>query len=157
MHIDTKKLKGTVPSKIVARLAGLGWVGKSCLFINPQYGPRVRLKTILTDAPFQPGKIMENRCDDCRECVDACPADAISNSFSLTRDKHYYASTCMEYGRQRGRSLKWSIGNPCGLCVYICPYGGMEKKPKPKKVAITQAKRITAFSKADTHYRLATA
>ena len=40
--------------KTAAHLAGLGWIGKSCLLITPEAGPRVRWATVLTDAPLQP-------------------------------------------------------------------------------------------------------
>jgi epoxyqueuosine reductase QueG len=42
--VDSSKLAGTVSHKLVANLAGLGWVGKNCLLITQDYGPRIRLK-----------------------------------------------------------------------------------------------------------------
>ena len=38
--------------KLAAHMAGLGWIGKSCLLITPEAGPRVRWATVLTDAPI---------------------------------------------------------------------------------------------------------
>jgi len=38
--------------KLAAHLAGLGWIGKSCLLVTPQVGPRVRWISVLTDAPL---------------------------------------------------------------------------------------------------------
>ena len=40
--------------KLAAHLAGLGWIGKSCLLVTPEVGPRVRWTTVLTDAPLEP-------------------------------------------------------------------------------------------------------
>ncbi len=34
-------------------MAGLGRIGKSCLLITPEAGPRVHWATVLTDAPMQ--------------------------------------------------------------------------------------------------------
>ena len=51
-HTNMEKLSGMISHKMVARLAGLGWIGKSCLLVTPQAGPRVRWATILTDAPL---------------------------------------------------------------------------------------------------------
>ena len=47
--LHNKSYYGAFPHKTAATLAGLGWIGKSALFIHHQYGPRVRLGTILTD------------------------------------------------------------------------------------------------------------
>ncbi len=69
-----------ISHKAVARMAGLGWQGKSLLLINPEYGPRVRLVTILTDMPLTPDGPVKNRCGACLECVQACPASAIKNA-----------------------------------------------------------------------------
>jgi epoxyqueuosine reductase QueG len=37
-------------------LAGLGWIGKSCSLISPHFGPRLRLVTVLTNAPLKAGQ-----------------------------------------------------------------------------------------------------
>jgi len=55
-NIYSSKLAGLVSHKLVGRLAGLGWIGKNGLFLTPQDGHRVRMATILTDAPLKTGK-----------------------------------------------------------------------------------------------------
>ena len=65
--------------KLAAHLAGLGWIGKSCLLVTPQVGPRVRWTSVLTDAPLAAtGMPMEQQCGDCTECVDICPVQAFT-------------------------------------------------------------------------------
>ncbi len=55
--------------------AGLGWIGKTALFVSPEFGPAVRLATVFTDLELPTGEpVTESRCGDCRACVDACPA-----------------------------------------------------------------------------------
>ncbi|HEX2950293.1 MAG TPA: 4Fe-4S binding protein, partial [Armatimonadota bacterium] len=77
--VDQEELLGPFSHKLAARLAGLGWIGKSCMLITPERGPRVRWVTVLTDMPFAtPAQPMERRCGSCRQCVDACPAGAFS-------------------------------------------------------------------------------
>lgn len=52
--------------------AGLGWIGKQTLLITPEYGPRVMLATVLTDAPFKTAKpITESRCGVCSMPISA--------------------------------------------------------------------------------------
>lgn len=121
--IDSEKLRGAISHKLAASLAGLGWIGKSCLLITPEYGPRVRFATILTDAPLDTGSPIDERCGDCRECVDACPVGAFTGAKfdpSEPREARFNARLCREYGRKREEKLGEGL---CGLCVYICPYG----------------------------------
>lgn len=46
--------------KAVARAAGLGWIGKSAVFVSKKFGPRVCLGVVLTDMPLNPGKPSKN-------------------------------------------------------------------------------------------------
>lgn len=39
---DDERICGIFSHKLAAHLAGLGWIGKSCLLITPEHGPRVR-------------------------------------------------------------------------------------------------------------------
>ena len=44
-----------------------------------QYGPYVRFVFIVTDAPLETDKPFDKKlCDECGECVAACPGKAIS-------------------------------------------------------------------------------
>lgn len=65
--------------KRMAQLAGLGSMGKNSLIINPDYGPWIRLQSILTDAPLVPDKeFTRDLCGECTRCVDACPTAALT-------------------------------------------------------------------------------
>jgi len=65
--------------KKMAQLAGLGAIGKNSLVINPEYGPWIRLQSILTDAPLVPDEpYTQDQCKDCTRCIDACPTGALS-------------------------------------------------------------------------------
>lgn len=71
---DNGKIAGIFSQKLAAHLAGLGWIGKSCLLITPDHGPRVRWVTVLTDAPLHPTGIpLEPRSGECTACADICP------------------------------------------------------------------------------------
>ncbi len=71
---DDEHICGVFSQKLAAHLAGLGWIGKSCLLVTPDHGPRVRWVTVLTDTPLKPtGFPMEPRCGKCTACVDICP------------------------------------------------------------------------------------
>lgn len=70
--VDHDRICGAFSHKLGARLCGFGWIGKSCLLITPQNGPRVRWVSVLTDAPLEPtGEGVFRLSDICREssCV----------------------------------------------------------------------------------------
>jgi epoxyqueuosine reductase len=122
---DTERICGVFSHKLAGHLAGLGWIGKSCLLITPDVGPRVRWATVLTDAPLvKTGEPMPERCGDCRECVDICPVRAFTGQpfrESQPREIRYDAAKCDRYlASMREKDAELAV---CGLCLYVCPYG----------------------------------
>lgn len=120
-----KTLSTPLPHKTVATRAGLGWIGKSALLITREYGPAVRLATVLTDAPIEPGNpIDDSRCGDCVKCVERCPAEAIVGDNwhkGSERQSIYDAHACCAMAR----SLAGPKGIPatiCGICIDACPW-----------------------------------
>ena len=128
--MDETNLLGSISHKAVARMAGLGWQGKSLLLITPEYGPRVRLVTVLTDMSLTPDRPIKNHCGKCLECVQACPASAIknssTNSFYETRDVALDLEKChqklIEFKNLPGIGTRI-----CGVCIRVCPYGKKKK------------------------------
>ena len=111
--VDWESQKGHLSHKWVAKLAGLGWIGRSTLLINPQHGARVRYVTILTDLPLPCGSPLSLDCGGCRSCIPLCPAGAIS-------EKGYDMAACVE--KLKEFSSRRGIGVLiCGMCVKACP------------------------------------
>lgn len=123
-----EKICAVFSHKLAAHLAGLGWIGKSCLLVTPEAGPRVRWTTILTDAPLETGTPMGTRCGDCRECVDACPVKAFTGrdfTEAEPREARYDARRCEKYLNGLEASTGYGV---CGMCLYICPHGKKVEK-----------------------------
>ena len=118
-------LQGIFSHKYAACSSGLGYVGKSGLFISDENGPRVRLGTILTDYPFEElGQVMESQCGECRKCVDACPAMAIRGEEwepGKEREKIVDAKACSDFMKKEFQMI--GRGVVCGVCMKVCPNG----------------------------------
>jgi len=123
-RVNDERLWAEASHKLSAHLAGLGWIGKSCLLVTPGNGPRVRWATVFTDAPMRAtGDGMEEQCGECRECVDVCPVGAFTGrSFrpEEPREARYDAHKCDKYFQTIARRNEMAV---CGLCLYVCPRG----------------------------------
>ena len=126
---------GIFSQKLAAHMAGLGWIGKSCLLVTPDHGPRVRWVTVLTDAPLEPtGSPMAPRCGECTACVDICPQHAFSGrAFSPDepREVRFDAAACDRYYRELEKSS--GVAGVCGLCVWACPHGRKKRSGSGKQ------------------------
>jgi epoxyqueuosine reductase QueG len=120
--VDRTKLISVFSHKLAAHLAGLGWVGRNCLLITPEHGPRVRWGTVLTDAPLEAGTPMDEMCQDCYACVKGCPVHAFTGqTFDKPRPRSdiFAAEACDHYLHEREQTGHMA----CGICVYVCPHG----------------------------------
>ncbi len=121
---DDENICGIFSQKLAANLAGLGWIGKSCLLITPANGPRVRWVTILTDASLAPtGSPMKSRCGKCTKCVDVCPSHAFTGREfhpDEPREARFDAAACEQYFAKVEQEKGVAV---CGVCLYVCPYG----------------------------------
>jgi len=77
---DWGLMRGAVSHKEIGRLAGHGFIGRSSLLVNPEYGAGVRYATILTDMPLKTDKPVDIVCGECTACVAACPSKAIKKN-----------------------------------------------------------------------------
>lgn len=122
--IDKENHQGAFSNKLAAHMAGLGWIGKSCLLVTPQVGPRVRWATVLTDAPIDPtGMPMDERCGSCTECVDICPVHAFTGRpfrEDEPRSMRFDVFKCRAHQQKLEEEKGFHL---CGLCLYVCPHG----------------------------------
>ena len=113
--IDWEKQRGHLSHKEVAQQAGLGWIGRNNLLVNPEFGSRIRLVTVLTDFPISCDKALENGCGECRDCLEICPAKAIRE-----RTEDFDRLAC--YRKLDEFRKVCNIGHHiCGICVKACP------------------------------------
>ncbi len=108
---DQRFVKALFSYKDAAVLAGLGTLGRNSLLITPEFGPRVRLACLLTEAPVAATPPMrKDLCIGCNACLRECPARAIQEPepgqpYALNR------FACRAY-RQAGLV--------CSVCLKVC-------------------------------------
>jgi epoxyqueuosine reductase QueG len=108
---DQRFQEGLLSYKHVAEVAGMGRIGWHSLLITGEFGPRVRLACLITEALLEPSpRAFENFCQGCGACVTSCPAKA----FEVPGDGMAYAMnkfSCRAY-RQAGLT--------CSFCMKVC-------------------------------------
>ncbi|WDL98662.1 tRNA epoxyqueuosine(34) reductase QueG [Alicyclobacillus sp. ALC3] len=107
----------------VAERAGIGWVGKNCMFFTPPYGSYVFLGTLGVDINIPPNALEQTAaCGTCSLCLDACPTGALLGPGVID------ATRCLSYVTQmKGiipRDLRKALGRRvfgCDTCQWVCP------------------------------------
>ena len=122
---DPAGIRGDFPQKTAATQAGLGWIGRHCQLVTRPFGPWVRLGTVFTDLALPCGPPVERHfCGNCRRCVEACPAGALTgNPWQpvVPRAAILDAGACDRW--KKDRYFRYHGGHNCGICSAACPYG----------------------------------
>jgi epoxyqueuosine reductase QueG len=127
--IDGLYWRSYISHKAIARAAGVGWIGRNLLLITPEFGPRLRLASILTDMPLKAGKPAKNRCGKCKECIDHCITKALHFSEFENypeREEVFDVDKCAS--KLKEFAADPNIGTMvCGICIKVCPWGKKNK------------------------------
>ncbi len=122
---DPMTMSTVLPHKTAATLSGLGWIGKCALLVTKEFGSVVRLTTVLTDAELPPGKPVEfSRCGKCNDCVEACPAHAVSGKLwtaGINRESFFNAFACRKTAFEQAARIGVHE-TICGRCIVACPH-----------------------------------
>lgn len=122
VRIESMVDTGELSDRAVAERAGVGWSGKNCSIITPEYGSWVYLGELVTNLPLPADHPIEEGCGDCNICVDACPTGALVQGGQLD------AQRCIAYLTQVKDFIpdefRGKIGNRlygCDTCQTVCP------------------------------------
>ena len=121
--------RAPISAKDIAVHAGMGWIGKSDLFITPEWGPRVSLVGLVLNCDeLVPGTpITESKCGDCHACVDACPFHNIKGAEwapGRPREERVDYARCSEMRARAKKVLHRKMA--CAKCICSCPIGAKE-------------------------------
>ena len=108
--------------------------GRNCQLISKPYGPWLRLGTVFMNLPsdfFDSGEenlfgepVERSFCGDCQECVEACPADALTGNLwqpGIPRERLLDARQCDNWKKEH--YYQFHKGHNCGICAAVCPFG----------------------------------
>lgn len=119
-YVDT----GPIVERVLAKYAGVGWIGKNTCIINQKKGSWLFLGVILSSLALQPDMPAPDRCGSCTRCIEACPTDAIIAPYQLDSNR------CISYLtiEKRGsipEPVRAGMGRQvfgCDICQDVCPW-----------------------------------
>src|SRR5258706_5814280 len=123
-YVDT----GPIVERVVAKYAGIGWIGKNTCIINQKLGSWMFLGVILTslDLDHGVGLPAPDRCGTCTRCIDACPTDALIAPYQLDSNKCISYLTIEKRGAlPQDEELRSEMGRHvfgCDICQDVCPW-----------------------------------
>lgn len=114
-----------------AARAGLGWIGRNGCLIHPRLGSWVVLGELVLTAELEPDLPVEDRCGDCRACLEACPVSALSGPDGRDLD----ARRCLSYWTVEAREPLPAeleahlVLFGCDRCQEVCPHNLAAERP----------------------------
>jgi epoxyqueuosine reductase len=116
---------GPVLERDLAQRAGLGWVGKNGMLINPQTGSYFLLAEILLGIPLKvDSPFPTDHCGSCTRCIEACPTDCILPNRTLDA-RRCLSYLTIELKGEIPPELRPNLGNwvfGCDICQQVCPW-----------------------------------
>jgi epoxyqueuosine reductase len=105
---------GELSDRAVAQRAGIGWSGKNCAVLTPEFGSYVYLGEMITSVPFAPDSPMEDQCGSCTACIEACPTEALVQGGQIN------AQRCIAFLTQTKAAIPEEFRDKIGNRVYGC-------------------------------------
>ena len=135
----TSRVRGVVDTaplleREFAKLAGIGWIGKNTMLLNPLLGSYFFIACLLTDVEFAVSDpFTTSHCGTCTACLDACPTNAFPQAGVLDATRCISYLTIEHRGpiplELRSGVGQWLFG--CDICQEVCPWNRKPERRDP--------------------------
>jgi len=136
-----------VLDKAWAEKSGLGWIGKHSNLLTQQVGSFYFIAELIIDLDLDSDSPVTDHCGTCTACIDACPTQAITESYVVDGSKciSYFTIELKENipTAYKGKFDDWMFG--CDICQDVCPWNKFSKphseplfNPHPELLSMTK-------------------
>ena len=120
---------GPLRDRYLALRAGLGFVGRNQMMINPKYGSYFFIAYMTFNAPIEPDPPAEwspaVQCQNCGACIRSCPGNAMGADGGFAMERCRSGIT-----QKKGTLEPWeldifyrdSVIFGCDICQTVCPH-----------------------------------
>jgi epoxyqueuosine reductase QueG len=143
LKIEKNMARGSLSLTHCARDASFGTLGDNTLFIHPEFGNRLALAAVITEAVLEKSPLPSSLpvCSHCNRCIDACPALALQKGkvdMLACRNLAAYLPGPLLPLARRALQWEWScslssflvnrigpyvrVRPGCSECLVSCPY-----------------------------------
>jgi epoxyqueuosine reductase len=137
-HFTARVFTDSAPvmDKVWAQKSGLGWIGKHSNLINKKMGSFFFIGEIICDLDIEPDGPIKDYCGTCTKCIDACPTEAITQSYLVDGSKCIsYATIELKANLNIPKTFKthmenWAFG--CDICQDVCPWNRFSQPHQTK-------------------------
>jgi epoxyqueuosine reductase len=120
---------GPVNERVLAKHAGLGWLGKNTLLLNQKLGSWFFLGVILTTLELTPTAGAaemppKDFCGSCTKCIEACPTQALVEPYVMD-SRLCIAYLTIEFRGSIPEQMREPMGRHvfgCDICQDVCPW-----------------------------------
>jgi epoxyqueuosine reductase len=131
---EVKVFVDTAPvmEKPFGQAAGLGWQGKHTNLVSRKLGSWFFLGAIFTTLDLAADETHDDRCGDCRRCLDICPTRAFPAPYELDA-RRCISYLTIEHKGHIAREFREPMGNRiygCDDCLAVCPWNKFAQRAR---------------------------
>lgn len=126
--------------RALAKKAGLGFIGKNSMLINPELGSYLFLGELFTDLEIKKDEPLKLDCGQCQLCIKNCEGKALKDEYLLDGE------VCISYLTQKKGILSKREINKIGTHIWGCD-ACQNKCPYNINAAQTSQPKLSFFNK----------